>query len=302
MATIDWRGANWGWKGKEFASHGYVGDNYGFKTASGWEAKTSQIPEPYWTTTIDANGRIIRHRKAPDPNAEYDFKGEINPSPDLDTNRIISQDVGDSTSNKTFSEQGGNWYLERFGREEDLAARNTPPAPSIKPPPNTPSPEQQQQQQQQESPEETHRYQQHHHPEHHVLKPRDPYHDFMMEEVGLEYAGWWKPRMDMFQDHENGLLRVEFELPGVPSSHIHLEVEADRIMIRTLKSMSYSEKKGFYFHSERHFGNYYRRLGLPYLVDPHSTKAILENGVLKVTMRKNRVGGYPVEDVKIRQP
>ncbi len=32
MATIDWRGGNWGWKGKEFASHGYAPDNYGFKS------------------------------------------------------------------------------------------------------------------------------------------------------------------------------------------------------------------------------------------------------------------------------
>jgi HSP20 family molecular chaperone IbpA len=95
----------------------------------------------------------------------------------------------------------------------------------------------------------------------------------------------WRPRADIF-DESRFLLRVEFELPGVPSDDIDLSVLDNTITIAALKPQTRKEEGGFYFQRERHFGRFFRTLQLPYYVDPNNVRANLDNGVLKVVLTK----------------
>lgn len=44
------------------------------------------------------------------------------------------------------------------------------------------------------------------------------------------------------------------------------------------------QQKGWYFQNERHFGNFHRKLQLPYKCDSSNVTATLHHGVLKVTL------------------
>jgi len=271
MATIGWRGSTFGWKDKDFGTP-YIHDSYGYRTSQVHGQDTPPVREQ-GPLFIDTKGNIIRHRRGQEfQNADYEFKPQTPyVDNDLDPNRIISQGVrAEGHDQKDWTERGGNWYLERFGTEEDLTDDNRGRG--------------------QEVPIE-----------------RSTQVSFL-ENKGLAFAdlsgnypGWWKPRMDIFQEEERGTLRIEFELPGVAKDDIVLDVDADQLTIRTLKPMSLREQQGTYLHSERHFGNYYRKISFPYLVDPHTAKALLEHGVLKVTLRKSQSGGSKYDHVKVRQ-
>jgi HSP20 family molecular chaperone IbpA len=237
-------------RGQEFPSSHYSKDEFGIRSHFA-ESNERFLPDTReQRKIIDRYGNIIHQRSG-------------------DSHRIISQDVANEprTSVQDWTERAGNWYLERYGTEEDLSDRG----------------------------DAGQRHQ------HHPKQRSEPqsYYSFISD-VGTEYHGWWKPRMDMLEDHAAGLLKIEFEMPGVSKDDIILDAEADRLTVRTVKEMSLAEKGGYYFHSERHFGNYYRRVGLPYWVDPHTAKAVLEHGVLKVTLRKSRSGGDSIDHITVR--
>jgi HSP20 family molecular chaperone IbpA len=101
------------------------------------------------------------------------------------------------------------------------------------------------------------------------------------ENPNIDELTLWRPRADIF-DLGLGALRVEFEIPGVPREDISLTVRDDTITLTALKPQSRKEEAGFHYQSERHFGKFYRRLALPFAVDPNSVRAYLELGVLKV--------------------
>jgi len=95
----------------------------------------------------------------------------------------------------------------------------------------------------------------------------------------------WRPRADVFDESKN-LVRVEFELPGVPSEDIELSVVDNTITVAALKPQTRKEEGGYYFQRERHFGRFFRSLQLPYNVDSNNVRANLDNGVLKVVLVK----------------
>ncbi len=105
--------------------------------------------------------------------------------------------------------------------------------------------------------------------------------DRVEENPNIDELTLWRPRADIF-DLGLGALRVEFEIPGVPREDISLTVRDDTITLTALKPQSRKEEAGFHYQSERHFGKFYRRLALPFAVDPNSVRAYLELGVLKV--------------------
>jgi len=98
----------------------------------------------------------------------------------------------------------------------------------------------------------------------------------------------WNPRADLF-DEGGDLIRAEFELPGVPREDISLTVKDNVITVCALKPQTRKEENAIYFHRERHFGRFYRHLASPVDLDETTTRAVLDNGVLKVTIHKKGV-------------
>ncbi|KAL6056063.1 hypothetical protein QOT17_016378 [Balamuthia mandrillaris] len=99
------------------------------------------------------------------------------------------------------------------------------------------------------------------------------------------FGGYWRPRTDII-DLGNAI-RVEFELPGIDEDSIHLEADQDTLILSSLKPQSRREENAYYFQNERHFGSFYRKLSLPSFVDNTAITAVMDNGVLKVTIPKS---------------
>lgn len=125
--------------------------------------------------------------------------------------------------------------------------------------------------------------------------------DFI-ENFIIHIEGWWRPRADIL-DETGQNFRIEFELPGVPKENISLVIGEDYIILSSIKPQSKKEEKGYYyqvkifffilknfFKNERHFGNFYRKLDLPGEVDTNHCSAILDHGVLIITIKKTEFG------------
>jgi len=109
----------------------------------------------------------------------------------------------------------------------------------------------------------------------------------------IDEATLWRPRADVFEQGPDAI-RVEFEIPGVPKEDISLTVRDNVITLTALKPQSRKEEAGFHYQNERHFGKFYRRLALPFSVDPTTSRSVLEHGVLKVHLNKGDTGSSRV--------
>lgn len=92
----------------------------------------------------------------------------------------------------------------------------------------------------------------------------------------------WYPAVECRE--RNGALEVTAELPGLTKEDVKVEIRGDELIIEGEKRQCKEEKKEGYFHSERHYGSFYRAVPLPVGTKEADIKAELTNGVLKVTL------------------
>ena len=83
-------------------------------------------------------------------------------------------------------------------------------------------------------------------------------------------------------------IRVIAEMPGVAEKDIDVSLDDDILTIRGEKKLERKEEKENTYFTERAFGTFQRSLRLPYHVEPDQVKASFENGILTVTMPKNK--------------
>jgi HSP20 family protein len=83
----------------------------------------------------------------------------------------------------------------------------------------------------------------------------------------------------------DGEVRVTAELPGMSDKDIELTVEDGMLTLRGEKKSEQDERdRGW---SERFYGRFERRIGLPGSVDDEACQAEFRDGVLTVTMKKS---------------
>lgn len=79
------------------------------------------------------------------------------------------------------------------------------------------------------------------------------------------------------------------EMPGLEKEDIKINLTEDRLEISAeTKREEEREEKG-YVYRERRGGAYYRAISLPSTIDPDSSKASYQNGVLEIKMPKTKV-------------
>ena len=123
----------------------------------------------------------------------------------------------------------------------------------------------------------------------------------MMDRIEREYQTLLRegdvrvPSVDMYE--EDGELVIKAEIPGVKKENISVEAGRDVIEIQANMDKESSEKKKNYFRRERVVSQYYRKIQLPFEVDPKNIAAKYENGVLEIRVKK--VAGEKVRvDIK----
>ncbi len=100
---------------------------------------------------------------------------------------------------------------------------------------------------------------------------------------GLEGALMpWSPRIEVLE--EVGQLVINTELPGLTKDDVKVEVSHDLLTIQGERKQEKEEKREGFYHSERHYGSFYRAIPLPEGVDTSKASVTFKDGLLKVTI------------------
>lgn len=106
--------------------------------------------------------------------------------------------------------------------------------------------------------------------------------DFMPVARGAQ--GGFVPAVDMYEDKDNVV--VETQLAGIDPEKVSISIENDILCIKgeSEKKSEIDEKN--YYRKEIRRGSFYRSIPLPTHVLRDETKAIAEDGVLRITIPK----------------
>lgn len=99
---------------------------------------------------------------------------------------------------------------------------------------------------------------------------------------GLPQPSVWMPALDLYQ--QNNMLIAECAVPGMKKDDIKITVTADSLVIEGEFKRQEVKKADNYYHSELESGSLYRKIALPVQIKTDEVKAMVENGILKVTM------------------
>lgn len=94
----------------------------------------------------------------------------------------------------------------------------------------------------------------------------------------------WVPCVDI-SEKANDVI-VEIELPGITQKDISILLHSNRLEITGIKRETLSSGGKKYHRLEREYGNFRRYVFLPSIVIPEKATASLENGVLRIVLKK----------------
>lgn len=92
----------------------------------------------------------------------------------------------------------------------------------------------------------------------------------------------WKPSTDVYTTKEG--VEVWIDLPGVPRSHLNIEVEDGVLKISGSKQSQVDSTESVF--RERYQGDFERKFKLSRDLDSSKVEASLSDGLLKVSIRK----------------
>ncbi len=106
------------------------------------------------------------------------------------------------------------------------------------------------------------------------------------ERIGDEpiEGGLWQPPTDIYEDEAEVILKME--VPEVDLDDIDVQIEAFSLVICGVRKLEREEKQQNYQRIERSYGPFRRVFSLPAAVDPESTRASCDKGVLKIVLPK----------------
>jgi len=104
----------------------------------------------------------------------------------------------------------------------------------------------------------------------------------LTRDAGL-FSGW-SPALDLFQDKDNVLVKVE--LPGMKKEEIQISLHDGLLTITGERKREEKAGEGETFRSETYYGKFHRSVTLPTMVDPNKVKATYKDGILSITLPK----------------
>lgn len=102
--------------------------------------------------------------------------------------------------------------------------------------------------------------------------------------LGLDQS--WIPCADISEKNDEVIVKVE--LPGVAQNDITILLHRNRIELKGVKREQKPRGQIRYLRLEREYGTFRRFIFLPCAVVPEKSKALLENGVLTISLKKFR--------------
>lgn len=107
----------------------------------------------------------------------------------------------------------------------------------------------------------------------------------------------WSPDLEVFE--RDGNLVVRADLPGMKPEDVQVNVEDDVLTLKGERKDERETRREGYYHCERSYGRFERRVALPRGLDPNGIDAKFDNGVLEISapMPKEQARGRRI-DVK----
>jgi len=93
----------------------------------------------------------------------------------------------------------------------------------------------------------------------------------------------WTPQVEAIQNGDRFVVRAD--LPGLSKDDVQVDLHEDALTIRGERRTEQKEERDGYYHSEREYGQFYRRIPLPEGTIAESAQATFRNGVLEITMQ-----------------
>jgi len=97
-------------------------------------------------------------------------------------------------------------------------------------------------------------------------------------------AGNFIPPVDIYEDAHQLVLRLE--VPGIPQDDLQINLENQTLTVKGERKFAKDAKEENFHRIERRYGSFVRSFTLPNAIDPESTQANYENGVLSLTLQK----------------
>ncbi len=88
------------------------------------------------------------------------------------------------------------------------------------------------------------------------------------------------PQVDLYP--VEGGMELKVDLPGTEKGNVKVTVEGNMLILTGERKNTVERDEGQCHYAERRFGQFTRRLRLPYHADPKTVSAKFENGVLTV--------------------
>jgi HSP20 family protein len=85
-----------------------------------------------------------------------------------------------------------------------------------------------------------------------------------------------------------GMYIVTAEMPGMKTEDLEIKIEGDTLSLKGERKASDAGEGASYHRRERATGTFQRSLTLPARVDPESVKATYKDGVLSISMKKEK--------------
>jgi HSP20 family protein len=99
-----------------------------------------------------------------------------------------------------------------------------------------------------------------------------------------ELQGEWSPRVDIYEDAEKFLFKVE--LPGLKATDVNLSLENNVLTLFGERKNEFEEKKQNFLRIERFYGSFRRSFQLPNTIDASNVNAEMKDGVLQLILAK----------------
>jgi len=104
--------------------------------------------------------------------------------------------------------------------------------------------------------------------------------------------------VDVYREEDN--LVVKAELPGIKKKDLDISLEDDVLTIKAEKKKEEVKEDSDHYISERHFGQFTRRMKMPFPVDEENITATFKNGLLEMRLPKAEETGKKRIEIKAK--
>lgn len=110
--------------------------------------------------------------------------------------------------------------------------------------------------------------------------------------------GSFRPRVNLSETDKE--IKIAAELPGMDEKNVTVELDDDStISIHGERKEEHEEKNKRWHRVEHTYGSFHRTISLPAKVDGSQTKAVFKNGILSVTLPKQKEDQDKKKSIKI---